>query len=92
MYQDFQPWTPHNSPLPTRREPVFQMGGEHIENMPTNLTFKPFQAFYGPPEICYPMGTEGSFPGGKAARREADYSPPTSAEVKKAWVYTSTPP
>jgi hypothetical protein len=24
--------------------------------------------------------------------READYSPPTSAEVKKTWVYTSTPP
>jgi hypothetical protein len=23
---------------------------------------------------------------------EADYSPPTSAKVKKTWVYTSTPP
>jgi hypothetical protein len=23
---------------------------------------------------------------------EADHSPPTSAEVKKMWIYTSTPP
>jgi hypothetical protein len=40
----------------------------------------------------YPKGTGGSFPGGKAAGPEADSSPPTSAEVKKTWVYTSTPP
>jgi hypothetical protein len=25
-------------------------------------------------------------------RREADHSPPTSAEVKKMWIYVSTPP
>jgi hypothetical protein len=24
--------------------------------------------------------------------READHTPPTSAEVKKMWIYTSTPP
>jgi hypothetical protein len=35
----------------------------------------------------YPMGTEGSFPGGKA-----DHSPPASVEVKKMWIYTSTTP
>jgi hypothetical protein len=35
----------------------------------------------------YPMGAAGSFPGGKA-----DHSPPTSAEVKNTWIYTSTPP
>jgi hypothetical protein len=39
----------------------------------------------------YPMGTTGSFPGGKAARHEADHSPPSSAKVKNAWSYTSTP-
>jgi hypothetical protein len=32
------------------------------------------------------MGTVRSFPGGKA-----DHSPPTRAEVKKMWIYTSTP-
>jgi hypothetical protein len=31
-------------------------------------------------------------PGAKRPRREADHSPPTSVEVKKMWVYTSTPP
>jgi hypothetical protein len=28
----------------------------------------------------------------KRPGREADHSPLTSAEVKKTWVYTSTPP
>jgi hypothetical protein len=40
----------------------------------------------------YPMGTGGSFPGVKLPGREADYSPPASAEVKKMWIYTSIPP
>jgi hypothetical protein len=31
-------------------------------------------------------------PGVKRPGREADYWPPTSAEVKKTWVCTSTPP
>jgi hypothetical protein len=31
-------------------------------------------------------------PGVKRPGREADHSPPTSAEVKKTLVYTSTPP
>jgi hypothetical protein len=38
----------------------------------------------------YPMGTGGSSSGVKLQRREADHSPPTSAEVKKTSVYTST--
>jgi hypothetical protein len=33
----------------------------------------------------YPMGTRGSFPGVKRLGREADHSPPSSAEVKE-WV------
>jgi hypothetical protein len=43
-----------------------------------------------PPTQCVPGG--GSFPGVKRPGREADHSPPTSAEVKKMWIYTSTPP
>jgi hypothetical protein len=31
-------------------------------------------------------------PGVKRQGREADHSPPTSAEVKKMWIYASTPP
>jgi hypothetical protein len=37
------------------------------------------------------MGTGGSFSGGKAAGREADHTPPFSAEVKYVWIYTSIP-
>jgi hypothetical protein len=37
------------------------------------------------------MGTGVSFPGVKRQGREADHSPPNSAEVKKMWIYTSTP-
>jgi hypothetical protein len=40
----------------------------------------------------YPMGTGGSIPEGKAAGAWNDHSPQTSAEVKKMWIYTSTPP
>jgi hypothetical protein len=40
----------------------------------------------------YTMGTGSSFPGVKRPWREADHSPPTSAKVKKMWIYTSTPP
>jgi hypothetical protein len=39
----------------------------------------------------YPMGTRGSFPGVKQPWCEADHSPLSSAEVKNAWSYTSTP-
>jgi hypothetical protein len=46
---------------------------------------------WGPPSLLS-NGYRGTFPAGKAAGREADHSPPTSAEVKETWVYTSTPP
>jgi hypothetical protein len=39
----------------------------------------------------YPMGTRGSYAGIKWPGREADHSSPSSAEVKNAWSYTSTP-
>jgi hypothetical protein len=39
----------------------------------------------------YKMGTRSSFPEVKRQGREANHSPPTSAEVKKMWIYTSTP-
>jgi hypothetical protein len=37
------------------------------------------------------MGSGGSFLGVKRLGHEADHSPPASAEVKKMWIYTSTP-
>jgi hypothetical protein len=39
------------------------------------------------------MGTRVSLSlGAKLPYRESDHSPPSSAEVKNAWIYTSTPP
>jgi hypothetical protein len=38
------------------------------------------QTVLGPHPASYPVGTGGSFLGGKAARREADHSPPSVAE------------
>jgi hypothetical protein len=40
----------------------------------------------------YTMGTGCSFPVVKWLGREPDHSPPTSDEVKKIWIYTSTLP
>jgi hypothetical protein len=40
----------------------------------------------------YPMVLGALSPGVKRPGREADHSPSTSAEVKKTWIYTSTPP
>jgi hypothetical protein len=37
----------------------------------------------GAQPASYPMGTRGSFPGVKRPGREADHSPPSSAEVKE---------
>jgi hypothetical protein len=42
------------------------------------------QTGYGAHPASYPIGTGGPFPGGKARPgRDADHSPPSSAEVKK---------
>jgi hypothetical protein len=47
----------------------------------------------GADPASYEMGTRGSFPGGvKWPGCETDHSPPSSAEVKKAWSYTTTTP
>jgi hypothetical protein len=55
-----------------------------------NINLVGYKAVKGPPNLL--MGTGSSFPGVKRPGRETDHSPPTSAEVKKMWIYTSTPP
>jgi hypothetical protein len=40
----------------------------------------------------YPSSARGSFSEVKQPKHEADYMPPPSTKVKKAWSYTSTPP
>jgi hypothetical protein len=45
----------------------------------------------GAHQDSYPMGAGGSFPGVKWQGHEADHSLPASSEVKKMWIYISTP-
>jgi hypothetical protein len=40
----------------------------------------------------YPIGTGALSPRVKRLGREADHSTPAIVEVKKMWIYTSTPP
>jgi hypothetical protein len=48
--------------------------------------------FWGPPSL-QSNGYRGLFPPGvKRPGHETGHSPPTSAEVKNTWIYTSTPP
>jgi hypothetical protein len=63
-----------------------------------NQNGKKFSLFYivhigsGAHRTSYPMGNGGYFPGVKQQGREADYSSPTGAEVKKTSTYISTSP
>jgi hypothetical protein len=62
--------------------------------VPVGEDFSPFHVFRTGIEAhpaSYPIGTGCSFPGVKGLGLEADHSPATSAEVKKTWIYTSTP-
>jgi hypothetical protein len=44
------------------------------------------------PGATPPTDTKGAFSGAKRQGHEADRLPPTIAEDKKTWIYTSTPP
>jgi hypothetical protein len=46
----------------------------------------------GPTQPPIQWISEALSPGIKRPGREDDHSPPTSAEVKKVWIYISTPP
>jgi hypothetical protein len=50
------------------------------------------QTGFGAHPASNPIGTGGLSQGLKRLGYEADHSSPTSAEVKKTWIYTSTPP
>jgi hypothetical protein len=50
------------------------------------------QTCSGAHPASYSMGTGGSFSEGKLPGLETDHSPPSSAEVKNAWSYTSARP
>jgi hypothetical protein len=56
-----------------------------------SVNMKNFQTGSSVHPTSYTMCTGSTFQGVKRLGREADHSPPTSAEVKKMWIYTSTP-
>jgi hypothetical protein len=53
------------------------------------LASRPVMGFTQPPIQWVPGALS---PKVKRPGREVDHSPPASAEVKKMWIYTSTPP
>jgi hypothetical protein len=75
----------------------------HGAPLPRTKNTEPTQDTHGQ-EVVHPMmhraaaiqkiqwAPRALFPGVKRPRREADHSPPASAEVKKTWISTSTPP
>jgi hypothetical protein len=50
------------------------------------------QTGFGAHPASYSVSASGSFLGVQRPGYEADHSYPSSAEVKNAWNYTSTPP
>jgi hypothetical protein len=56
------------------------------------IFFYGVQTGFGVRPVSYQVGTGAVSPGIKQPEREADHSPPTCAEVKKTWIYTTTPP
>jgi hypothetical protein len=71
-------WTSEGSELESRKVKEFSL-------------FNVVQTGPGDHPASYPMCTGDSLPGVKMPGREAAHSPPTSAEVKKMWICTSTP-
>jgi hypothetical protein len=61
----------------------------NIFPFPLSTSSRPDLGSTQPPIQWYPGG--GGVPGVKRPGREADYSPPTNAQVNNTWIYASTP-
>jgi hypothetical protein len=59
-----------------------------VKNFHFSISSRPALGSTQPPIKWVPGG---SFPGVRWQGREADRSPPTSAEVKKMWIYIHSP-
>jgi hypothetical protein len=79
----------YNGWLRARRPRGRSSSPSTVKNFLFSTSSRPALASTQPP-IQWVPGTLS--PGIKRPGREADHSPPASAEVKKIWIYTSTPP
>jgi hypothetical protein len=83
----------YRSPYSDWLWPVQSMGRSSSpdggKNFHFSISSRPALGFTQPPIQLEPGALS---PGVKRTGREADHSPPTSAEAKKKWIYTSTPP
>jgi hypothetical protein len=59
-----------------------------VKNIVSSTSSRPV---LGPSQLSRQWASGSLSPGIKLPGREADHSPPTSAEVKETWIYTSTP-
>jgi hypothetical protein len=60
-----------------------------VKNFFSSTSSRPALGLIQPPIEWVPGAIS---PGVKRSGREGDHSSPTSTEVKKMWIYTSTPP
>jgi hypothetical protein len=77
--------TPHDW-LWAERQSDRYLSPDRVKNFPLTV-----QTGCGAHPASYPTGTGALSLGVKHQGLQAYHSPPTSAEVKKMWVYTSTP-
>jgi hypothetical protein len=94
--EDFQitiVWTVTLCSLEHRYQHFGRIYGIYLQGKKFKITLHVVDTGSGAHPSSYPIGTGGLFPRGvKRPGRESDHSPPTSAEVKNTWIYTSTPP
>jgi hypothetical protein len=85
----------NSQPLPRLEPPIIRPVAQRYTTDLSRLQKKTMETVFGKLlwSASYPMGTGGSFTlGVRRPGREGDYSHPSSAYVKNAWSYTSTPP
>jgi hypothetical protein len=80
--------------IPLRNSEIGIVTGYRLDNRGSGIFSPPRHPdrAWGPPSLLSNGYREAVSPGVKRLGREADHSPPASAEIKKIWICTSTHP